>query len=154
MSEIRRILDQITRAHERMAWHGPALREVLDGVTAGTAAARPMPAAHSIWEIVLHLATWESVVRRRLRGERFEPGPAEDWPAVGETDTRAWEAALRALFAGNLALREAIARYDEARLDLAPDGGQQSAYVLMHGAIQHALYHAGQIAILRKAAPR
>ena len=53
MSEIARILDQLTRAHEGGAWHRPALREVLEGVTAETAVARPLPAAHRTWEIAL-----------------------------------------------------------------------------------------------------
>jgi hypothetical protein len=40
--------------------------------------------------------------------------------------------------------------FDEGRLDrpLAPGGG--TGYVQFHGAVQHDLYHAGQIAVLRK----
>jgi hypothetical protein len=55
MSEIHRIADQLKRSLEGEAWHGPALRELLSGVTAKQAAARPLAGAHSIWEIVLHI---------------------------------------------------------------------------------------------------
>ena len=41
------------------------------------------------------------------------------------------------------------AAFDPARLEQKPAGGA-TAYVLMHGAIQHDLYHAGQIAVLKK----
>lgn len=51
--EVRRIQDQLQRAYEGAAWHGPALQEVLNGVSASAAAARPLPHAHSIWEIAL-----------------------------------------------------------------------------------------------------
>jgi hypothetical protein len=70
MSEIQRIEDQLRRAFEGHAWHGPAVRELLADVTAAKAAGRPLPSAHSIWEIVLHMATWERVVRRRCRAKQ------------------------------------------------------------------------------------
>lgn len=49
MSEIRRIEDQLKRAFEKHAWHGPSVREVLSGVTARRAAAQPIANGHSIW---------------------------------------------------------------------------------------------------------
>jgi len=153
MSELRRIVDQLERAFEGRAWSGPALREVLEGVTAERAAANPIPGAHSIWELVLHVAAWEDVVRRRLGGETVELTEEENFPAVPDASAKAWKAALAKLEAGNRALRETIARYDAARLDAPLDRQRSTAYILMHGAIQHDLYHAGQIALLRKGRP-
>ena len=151
MSEIVRISDQLRRAFEGEAWHGPAVREVLAGVTAGQAARRPIPSAHTIWEIVLHIAAWETIVRRRLTGEKVDAAPEMDWPPVRETDEAAWSRALAQLERGHGELRDAVARFDPARLDEKPAGGS-TAYTLMHGAIQHDLYHAGQIAVLKKGA--
>src|SRR5437764_6919973 len=56
MNEVERILDQLKRAFEGNAWHGPAVEEVLADVTAEQAAAKPIPDAHSIWELTLHIA--------------------------------------------------------------------------------------------------
>jgi uncharacterized damage-inducible protein DinB len=150
LSETRRIEDQLRRAFEGEAWHGPAVKEVLAGVTARQAAARPIAAAHTIWEITAHIAVWEDAVRRRLAGERVELTDAEDWPRAGEGGERAWAELLARLEAGNRALRAAILTFDESRLDQPPGGSPTPAYRLMHGAIQHDLYHAGQIAALRK----
>ena len=47
---------------------GDSLFEILEGVTAERAAARPVANAHSIWELVLHIAAWDGVVRRRMTG--------------------------------------------------------------------------------------
>ena len=55
MTEIERIEDQLKRSLEGEAWHGPALEELLADVRAEQAAAKPVPPAHSIWEIVLHI---------------------------------------------------------------------------------------------------
>jgi uncharacterized damage-inducible protein DinB len=152
MSEIQRIVDQLRRAFERDAWHGPAVRELLAGVTADRAAAKPLAHAHSIWEIVLHISTWENIVRRRLRGEVINDLPAEeDWPAVRDASEAAWRKALQDLEQANQALREAIAPLDETRLAESVPGKSHSVYVMLHGLIQHDLYHAGQIAVLKKA---
>jgi hypothetical protein len=61
-------------------WHGPLLAAVLADVTADEAARRPIAGAHSILEIVLHVAAWTEEVGARLAGA--PPGdPAEgDWP--------------------------------------------------------------------------
>src|SRR5690348_2066639 len=93
MSEIVRILDQLQRAYEGNAWHGPSVREVLSGVTAAQAAARPLANAHTIWELVHHIAVWEGVVRRRLEGDRREINISspEDWPPPEDNSETAWE---------------------------------------------------------------
>jgi uncharacterized damage-inducible protein DinB len=152
LSETRRIEDQLRRAFEGEAWHGPAVKQVLAGVTARQAATRPIAAAHTIWEITAHIAAWEGVVRRRLAGERVELSDAEDWPPAGAGGEPAWAELVARLEAGNRALRQAILAFDESRLDQPPAGGTTPAYRLMHGVIQHDLYHAGQIAALRKGA--
>ena len=152
MSEIQRIEDQLRRAFEGHAWHGPAVRELLAGVTAVKAAARPLSDAHSIWEIVLHIATWEKVVRRRLQGEEVaDLSPEQDWPTVQDTGETAWRKACDDLDRGHHALRQAIVRSGEVRLAEMVLGKEHSVYHMLHGVIQHDLYHAGQIAILKKA---
>src|SRR5215217_3216941 len=98
MRQAKSLADQLERAFRGGAWHGPAVAETLAGVDAATAAARPLPGAHSIWEIVHHLTVWNEVPRRRLDGERLEDLPAgRDWPPVVDTSAAAWRAALAAL---------------------------------------------------------
>ena len=152
MSEVKRINSQLRRAFAGQAWHGPAVQELLAGVTAEQAAARRLPGAHNIWEIVLHIAAWEEVVRRRLEGEALKDAPGEvDWPPVTDTSEPAWRVALQKLDEGHQALREAVSRLDEAQLAETAAGTNYSIYFMLHGVIQHDLYHAGQIALLKKA---
>ncbi len=108
MTEVERILDQFRRAFEGNAWHGPALLELLGGVSSADAAARPIPSAHSIWELVLHIAAWKSACKR----------------------------------------------VNESRLDAPILENMSSVYITLQGVVQHDLYHAGQIAILKKALER
>jgi uncharacterized damage-inducible protein DinB len=151
-NEVTRIEDQLKRAFEGNAWHGPAVLEVLEGVTAAKATARPIPGAHSIWEIVHHIAAWEEAARRRLQGEPAHLTPEEDWPPVRDTGDAAWAAALERLRTGHQSLRRAVAKLSDAKLKEDVAGMDQTHYLLVHGVIQHDLYHAGQIALLRKGA--
>lgn len=152
MSEIKRINDQLKRAFRGKAWHGPSVMEVLDNVTAERAAAHPIGGAHSIWELVLHIRAWERVAMRRIEEwAPFDVSDEEDWPPVKETTDHAWKNALNALTLNHDALREVVARLDEGRLSDIVPGTEYSIYFLLHGVIQHDLYHAGQIALLKKA---
>src|SRR5215510_6234952 len=102
MTETHRINSQLKRAQEGPAWHGPSLRELLAGVTAEQAAARPIPDAHSIWELVNHIIAWEQIARRRLEGEGEEPIPDEiNFPPVTDASEAAWQATLQSLEASH-----------------------------------------------------
>jgi uncharacterized damage-inducible protein DinB len=150
MEEVQRIEDQLKRAFEGNAWHGPSVRELLADVSAERAIAKPLGNAHSIWEIVLHIATWERVVRHRLAGEDITPSLEEDWPPVQEASEMAWKAAVDSLEKGHHELQSQIARLSDAQLQDQVVGQHDSVYQLVHGIIQHDLYHAGQVAILKK----
>ena len=162
MTEVERIIDQLNRTLTGGAWHGSAVVEILDGITSEQAASRPINGAHSIWELVLHIETWLRACNRRLAGERAQLADAEDWRAVTDTSERAWADAWDALTQARVDLGSAISRLDDSQLDqpmytfdVTVNGdvieGMSSVYVTLHGVIQHTLYHAGQIAILKKA---
>jgi len=152
MSETGRIWDLLQRAYEGDAWHGPALRELLENVPPAKAAARPVPAAHTIWEIALHIAAYEQVVRRRIEGEPIgELSQAEEWPAVADTSPAAWRRALEAFEEEHRRLREALSGFPDARLADTVPGRDYPFYIMLYGVIQHDLYHAGQIALLMRA---
>jgi hypothetical protein len=155
VAERDRILDELRRAWDGDPWHGDALSIILRGLTADAAAARPLANAHTAWEIVVHLAAWTREVARRLR-DRVARDPEEgDWPPADGT----WEAAVDALARAHAGLLEAVAEFPPAELDHVvgeardrPLGAGVTFSVMLHGVAQHYAYHAGQIALLRKAA--
>ena len=151
MTEVERITDQLKRAFLGEAWHGPAVEEILQDVTAQQAAARPVGGAHSIWELALHIAAWQRAGVRRLAGDRAQLSDAENFPAVTDTNEQAWELTRKVLRQSYEELTDAISGLDESRLDQPIIEGMSSIYVTLHGIIQHTLYHAGQMAILKKA---
>jgi len=151
LQEIGRIVDQLRRAFDGQAWHGPSVMKLLSGVAADEAAARPLEGRHTIWELVLHIAAWENVARRVLMGEKKTSlSDEEDWPSVESTGEAAWKETLEELDRVHKGLVEDISGFDETRLDETVPGASYSFYNMLHGVIQHDLYHAGQIAVLRR----
>jgi uncharacterized damage-inducible protein DinB len=153
MSEAARIADQLRRAFTGDAWHGDGLFEILDGVTAAQASARPVKHAHSIWELVLHIAAWDSAVLRRMRGEAVELSADQNFPPVRDASEAAWRKALERVRHAHEELLAATAAFPDARLEERVPGKQGAHYTyyyMLHGVVQHELYHAGQIALLKK----
>jgi uncharacterized damage-inducible protein DinB len=152
MSEVKRIAGQLHASLTGPAWHGPSLLEILDGVTADEARQHPVAAAHSMAEIVPHLTAWMSAAERRLAGESIELEGDADWPPV--TDAFDWTAAVQGLrdAAEALGVRiRTLSDDDLTTIRVRSYGHEYSAYVLLHGVVQHNLYHAGQLAVLKKA---
>jgi uncharacterized damage-inducible protein DinB len=151
-SECLRIADQLRRAFEGKAWHGPALRELLSDVKAAQAHAHPLATAHSIWELVLHITVWTRAALGATQGQPMPKivGTPEDWPVVSDANPQAWSNALKQLFEVKDQLAAAIEKFGDARLTETVPGRTYDFYYLFHGITQHSLYHAGQIAVLKK----
>jgi uncharacterized damage-inducible protein DinB len=151
MTEINRIVDQMDRAMNGEAWHGPHLEELLKGVSAQQAAAHPVAGAHSIWELVQHITAWNLILAERAAGRAVVVTPEQDWPAVTDISAESWKRTLDHLREARSRLRGAVQKLTDAQLDGIVPGKDHSVYVMLHGGVQHDLYHAGQIAVLKKA---
>jgi uncharacterized damage-inducible protein DinB len=146
------LANHIKRTVTGPMWHGPALDQVLEGVTAAQASAHPIPGAHSIWELALHVAAWAEIARARLHGERLaDPPHEEDWPPVTATDAAAWDATVARVRDAHRALAHDARHVDAAILHDKIPGLEYSRSNLLHGVIEHSTYHGGQIALLKRA---
>jgi len=143
--------DELRRVCQGDAWHGPALGELLADVSPAGAVARPLATAHTIWELVLHVAAWSDVIRRRLEGEAVEEPERGDFPAVPEPTAHAWAAAKAELQAIHERLQERVAGLTAAELDAKVPGRHFSARFQVGSAVRHIVYHTGQIGMLKKA---
>jgi uncharacterized damage-inducible protein DinB len=133
-------------------WHGPAFRDLLDDLRPEQAAARPIPGAHSIWEIVLHCGTWMRIVRLRLLGAADEsPEPGADYPAPAVVGAEAWRDAILEIEEAEARLREMVLRQPGARFDPAGPEYDGRMHAQLLGGIAHLAHHGGQITMLRRA---
>jgi uncharacterized damage-inducible protein DinB len=157
-NEVTRITDQLERAFNGPAWHGPAVMESLAGVNAVQAATRPLSGMHTIWEITLHIAAWAGAVTERLKSGKPELPAEGDWPEITDAGEAGWAATLTLLRQRHAELKTALSALTDEQLENrlgasydAPTASGFTIYETAHGVIQHHLYHAGQITLLVKA---
>jgi uncharacterized damage-inducible protein DinB len=157
MTERDRLVDQFEREISGQPWHGPSLTSILDGVTAAQAAHKVSPDAHSIWEIVLHMTGWKREVTRRAQGHAASEPAEGDWPAAGAVSEERWTAARDEHRRAQQALLELVRTLSDEQLGTKVKGDTAafigagiSVKATLYGLLQHDVYHAGQIAILKK----
>lgn len=154
MSECERLADQVRRAFHGAAWHGDSLAELLSDVSAVQAAMHPIQGAHSIWELVLHIAGWDGAVVKRIGGTPIMLSDDENFPPIKDTSEAAWKKAVDHAELVHNELVNAITSFPDSRLMEQVPGKKEKYYnyfYMFAGIAQHECYHAGQIALLKKA---
>jgi uncharacterized damage-inducible protein DinB len=153
MTQCELLAQQIRRAFEGEAWHGDPLNAILENVTPEQAAAHPVKGAHSIWELLLHIAAWDNAVLRRAEGATVRVSDAENFPPVTDGSPEAWAKALATARETHNKLVAKVASFSDSRLHERVPGKTDeyhTFYYMFSGIAQHELYHAGQIAVLKK----
>jgi uncharacterized damage-inducible protein DinB len=151
-AEILRISDQLRRAVHGEAWHGPSVMETLKGVDADTAAAHPIAGAHSIWELLHHITAWTRAIMRRIDGHAVELSGDTDFPPVTDRSEAAWQGAISSFRDAQSELLTKLKSVSNGQLDDTVPGRNYTYLFMFDGLVQHHLYHAGQMALLKKAA--
>ena len=148
MNEVKLLQDQIKTTYQGDSWHGPNVLKNLEGVDLKQAKARPIPSRHTIWELVDHTAFWLEVSTQAAKGNYRKPDLERNWPATGETEEE-WNMALNKLEISVNSLLEALTPLTNDDLEKTVPGTDYNLRHMLHGALHHNLYHAGQIAILK-----
>ncbi|TDB67076.1 DinB family protein [Arundinibacter roseus] len=152
--EILRIIDLLNDTYEsEQAWHGPSLVEVLRDVTPKKADKRIVPNTHTIAELVFHITTWRIFAVRKLQGDAaFDVNTKEkNWKKFTFFDDFEWETLQMEL---SLSQEELISELEkktsDAFLEDIVPGRDYTFYTLLHGLVNHDMYHAGQISLIKK----
>ncbi|MGK2960849.1 MAG: DinB family protein [Gemmatimonadaceae bacterium] len=144
------IADELRSALRGDPWHGPSLVSLVDDLSVEEAVQRPIPAAHNIWELVLHITSWSNIALRRINGGQQEPFDGEDWPEPGAISPERWSQIVAEMSESHERLCEVVAGLSDDRLSELAPGSSRSIAFMLHGIAQHDAYHGGQIALLRK----
>jgi len=142
-----RVLDE---GYGSGAWHGPDLKAALGDVSPEVAFWRPSPERHNLAEVAFHHAFCARSVRGQLSGTTPEPFVLEgqDWFALPGSERLAWpqihaaveeEQTKLAALVAELAAGRTLSRLSEAE-----------RFNLVLGITCHAVYHAGQIQLLKR----
>ena len=149
MNEIDRIASLMEQIFEGDPYYGPSVMGTLEGVTAVLAVKKPPGSAHSIWELVSHLTAEINYAHEVINGTA---GPwiegETTWPAITDNSETAWQSALKELKNANRELVRIVKQLDDSILDQQPAQVRGPYYLMLHGSMQHNIFHSGQISLL------
>ena len=154
-SDPKQLAAEVRRTVSGQMWHGPALTELLAGLSYVAANSRPVTGAHTIWELALHVASWADIARTRLGPTIMrDPIRSRDWPPVPSPSPATWRQAVELIESSYDALATQVASLSAEDLARIVPGRDYTVETMVRGVIEHGTYHGGQIAILKKALPR
>lgn len=132
------------------AWHGPDLKAALADVSPEMAFWRPAPGRHNIAEIAIHHAYYAHSVWGRLTGTTPEPFVLEgdDWFELSDPSTLAWPAILTVVDTQQGRLAALIDDIGAGRVKSPLPDAERFDLVL--GISCHAIYHAGQVQLVKR----
>lgn len=135
------------------AWHGPDLKAALDDVSPELAFWRLSPQRHNIAEVALHHAYCARSARGQLSGTAPEPFvlDGEDWFALSDPKVLTWPKIQTAVEQEQSRLGAVVADIAAGRAQSRLSDAERFNLVL--GITCHAVYHAGQIQLLKRLHP-
>ena len=131
------------------AWHGNDLKASIGDVTPAIAFRRPAAGRHNIAEIALHHAYCVHDVRGRISGTSPEPFAVDgaDWIELNEATGIAWPRIAEIVEREQAQLAEAVAAIGVGG---SSPLSESERFDLVLGITAHAIYHAGQIQLIKK----
>lgn len=142
-----RILDE---GYGPGAWHGPDLKAAIADVSPELAFWRPAAERHNIAEVALHHAYYIRSVRGQLSGTPPESFvlEGEDWFELSDAKRLAWDRIQSVVEAEQSKLAAVVADLAAGRVQSKLSETDRLNLVL--GITCHAVYHAGQVQLLKR----
>jgi len=148
--ELSRIIHLLQNTYDGAAWHGPSIMEIVSKINADIAF-KQSTHIHRICELVHHITSWRLFAIKRLEGDAaFEITQNENWKTFSKQDEDAWKIIKENLAISQEALIKRLAQANDELLEEEVAGKSYDYYTLIHGVIQHDLFHLGEIALLFK----
>ena len=131
------------------AWHGADLKAALSDVTPALAFWRPAPGRHNIAEIALHHAYCIRAVRSQISGVAPEPFVREgdDWFELENEQAMRWAEVQSTIESEQSRLAALVAQIEGGVSSPLADADR---FNLELGITCHAIYHAGQIQLIKR----
>lgn len=132
------------------AWHGPDMKAALADVSSELAFWRPAAGRHNIAEVTLHHAYCARSVRGQLSGTTPEAFvlEGEDWFDLSNATPLDWEQIRSVVEAEQSKLASIVSDIAAGRAQ--PKLSDAERFNLVLGITCHAVYHAGQIQLLKR----
>ncbi len=148
--EIQNIKTLLDETFNGPAWHGPSVQEVLKDIS-NEEALKSVESAHNIAELVFHMIAWRNYLINKLKGqESYDVSEKENFQKIDHLTHDEWVNLKSRLIASQEELQALLSKQNDEILNQKVGKRNYTFYVLMHGIIQHDLYHLGQIILTKQ----
>jgi hypothetical protein len=132
------------------AWHGADLKAALADVSPARAFWRPAAGRHNVAELALHHAYCIRAVHGQLSGRPAEPFvlAGEDWFTLDDETALSWREVQAAVTREQNRLAGLIADIGAGKV--ASPLADAERFTLVLGITCHAIYHAGQVQLIKR----
>ncbi|MFN2437993.1 MAG: DinB family protein [Chitinophagaceae bacterium] len=150
--EMQFIITHLKDAYEGDPWFGRSVKAILAEINDQTAFEK-FNGQHSIVELIWHMITWREFTISRLQSspdkdmQYFEE---KDWQNLDHENKSLWHQGLNRLQETQNGLMGLLEKQEEGLLEKTVDERKYNFRKLLHGLIQHDIYHLGQIAYIKK----
>lgn len=151
-SELETVITTLREVLDGEPWYGQPVNGLLRSIDAGYASVKPNEDSHSLVELIYHMLTWTEFTIKRIQGDKVNDLAAFeklDWREI-DPKVHGWEEGLSAFIAANQELIALLGTKDDSFLDQKVDYRKYNFRTLLQGLIHHHIYHAGQVAYLKK----
>jgi len=149
-TEMCRIIDQLESLY-RQNWTGVDIMRILNAIDDRIANTEVPLFTNTIHQVARHLIADSFLVIKRLQDIDYTLPKEEDWIPTHTLQQIKWSDTKNALLSSKDDLVDALQSLSDSDLDRPILKDRSTIYVTLHGHLQHAYYHFGQISQMKKA---
>jgi uncharacterized damage-inducible protein DinB len=147
------IITTLRSVLEGSPWYGTSVMKILKDVDPATVYKKPSKDSHSLIDLLYHMNTWTEFALKRLEKDEEKDMAAFDnldWRDINPAE-HDWEKGVAQFKVTNDLIIELLeTKENDKFLSDKVDYREYNFRFLLNGLIQHHIYHAGQIAYLKK----
>ncbi len=150
--EILFIAEQLKDSYQGAPWFGRNMQELLGEVNKEIAF-KKIANQHSILELLWHTITWREFTiscLEKIKTKSLQHFEEEDWRELDHNDESLWQKGLERIHQTQNSLIICLEKQKDELLDKIVPERDYNFRKLLHGVIQHDIYHLGQIAYINK----
>ena len=147
------IIQLLTENYDGKPWIGTSILDVLKDITPDMAIYRELTTDKNIFDYVWHIVSWRRFVIERLGGNDsydIEINSDLDWTHNLNPSQNQWLQLREILAATQVILLRRLVQAPATLLSQQVKGKDYTYFALLHGIVQHDMYHLGQVALAKQ----
>lgn len=146
------IIVQLKDIQNGKTWYDDNLENKIEPISETQAFVRPIPAVHSVAELIAHIWVWRIHAIKLLQGQKSDLSveSPDNWKSNEELKKMGWDKLKDALRDSQTELIGCLADKDDDYLENNTYKPNHTLKYLVEGIVHHDLYHLGQIGITIK----